>query len=744
MPEDVRLDLQKSYGAILDAARKRQFLSYGDLAAANDMPWSQARRRMPQHLGQLVTIAHERGWPLPSSIVTSKENVATGLLEGGALEGFLAAARDVVPDIQDPQAFVRDQQEKVFKWAETAPESLDLQGAAAPVDKPKGSGPRFVVYFGPILNALRELGGGAKPADVLEWISKHVEVPKAEIEGVNKSGQTKFENKVAWARFYLVKAGLIDSSKYGIWALTNTGRETFLDQAKSLAIYKDIHSGYKVIDEEDEPAPESINTAAELFNDPNRQFWFAGATWGNEDQLGRFLEQGVWQNGYEDKFSDMVDRMRPGDRIAIKAAFVQKHNLPFNVGGKLVSCMRIKATGTITENLKDHTTVRVAWDPPSAPRDWYFYTYRTTLVETDPNDEQARRLILFAFAGAVQDYNYWLKVPYFAKKYSGNYAETSTTEDDLIVAEEVTAATAAAAPKYSIDTIIAEGCFLPKPTLEAALSRLSEKKNLILQGPPGTGKTWLAKRLGYALLESKERKIIRSRLRTVQFHPSLSYEDFIRGWRPQQGGGLGLVDGVFLEAVQAAASEPDLPFVFIIEEINRGNPAQVFGEMLTLLEDGKRKSEEGLELAYHRGEDERVHIPPNLHVIGTMNIADRSLALVDLALRRRFAFISLEPQLGEAWSSWCMSRCGLDLETIALIRERMSSLNKEIESDRSLGPQFRVGHSFVTPLGNISAPPRVWFRQVVETEIAPLLEEYWFDAIEKAQEAKGRLLSGLE
>jgi 5-methylcytosine-specific restriction protein B len=300
------------------------------------------------------------------------------------------------------------------------------------------------------------------------------------------------------------------------------------------------------------------------------------------------------------------------------------------------------------------------------------------------------------------------------------------------------------ASSYTIDSIIDDGCFLSMTALTSALARLTEKKNLILQGPPGTGKTWLAKRLGYVLLGTRDRKMIRSRMRTVQFHPSLSYEDFVRGWRPQEGGGLKLIDGMFLEAVQAAESEPDLPYVFIIEEINRGNPAQVFGEMLTLLENGKRAPEEALELAYPRKAEERIHIPPNLHVIGTMNIADRSLALVDLALRRRFAFVNLVPQLGSVWREWCHSRGEIDFDTISLIEERVNALNKEIESDRSLGPQFRIGHSYVTPLGKISISPRMWFRQIIETEIGPLLEEYWFDSVQKAEEAKERLLLGLD
>ncbi len=139
MPEDVRLDLQKSYTAILDAARKRQFLSYGDLAAANDMPWSQARRRMPLHLGQLVTIAHERGWPLPSAIVVNRENVATGLLEGSGLEGFLAAARVVVPDIHDPRPSSVTSRKRSSSGLRPHPKSWIFRGRQHPWISPKGS-----------------------------------------------------------------------------------------------------------------------------------------------------------------------------------------------------------------------------------------------------------------------------------------------------------------------------------------------------------------------------------------------------------------------------------------------------------------------------------------------------------------------------------------------------------------------------------------------------------------------------
>jgi 5-methylcytosine-specific restriction enzyme B len=292
---------------------------------------------------------------------------------------------------------------------------------------------------------------------------------------------------------------------------------------------------------------------------------------------------------------------------------------------------------------------------------------------------------------------------------------------------------------YSVDNIQTEGCFIARSQLEKILERLRTKKNLILQGPPGTGKTWLARRLAYALIGQRDD----NKVRAVQFHPNLSYEDFVRGWRPAGDGKLTLVNGPFVEMIESALKEPAARHVLVIEEINRGNPAQIFGEMLTLLEADKRTPNEALELSYKKSADERKFVPDNLYVIGTMNIADRSLALVDLALRRRFAFIDLEPTLGEPWQNWVKSQCGIGLEILIEIEKRVNTLNEEISADTNLGPQFRVGHSYVTPpFGIPISDAREWFRQVVDTEIGPLLDEYWFDALEKSQKARVRLLEG--
>lgn len=601
-------------------------------------------------------------------------------------------------------------------------------------------GSRFLRYFPLLLDALRSSAPHPmRPADAFAWIRGAADVPDEDLSrSIVSGGQTIFENQVHWARFYLAKAGLITSPKRGLWGLSPAGRDTHLTPESTWDLYVRVRDANRPgrADEGTTPAPESDPA------DDGPSYWFAGAMWGGtDDQTERFRAEGIWSNASDDQFNDLVARMKPGDRIAIKSTFVQKYKLPFDVGGMPVSCMRIKATGTITGHGSDARTVQVGWDPPSPPRDWYFYTYRTTLVEADSDSETASKLIDFAFNGASQDYEWWLKQPYWVSKYSASLpkrpapAAEQEDEDDAVGMEE--------APTYTLGDIIAEGSFVSADMLGNMLVRWKAKKNLILQGPPGTGKTFLAKRLGYALIGAKDRETTRSRLRVVQFHPSLAYEDFVRGWRPKGKGGLELVDGIFMQAIDAASSEPDREFVLVIEEINRGNPAQIFGELLTLLEARKRRREEAIELAYRRGEGERVFVPDNLYVIGTMNVADRSLALVDLALRRRFVFIDLEPMLDAQWKAWCEAH-GVGSDVTMLIQERLGALNSAIATASSLGPQFRIGHSYVTPdTDERVSDGRAWFRARVETEIGPLLDEYWYDAPETAKKARADLLIGL-
>lgn len=590
--------------------------------------------------------------------------------------------------------------------------------------------PQFVSYFGPLLKILRDLGGQARPREVFDEIIKRYGVPDEFLAQTNNNGRPKFENRVAWARFYLNKAGLMHSPKRGIWALTDAGRNAELTDETSAQLFATAQAALKG-DEDEQQAPD------EEIIPEGVNYWFVGSAWkgGQDDQTDRFLSEGIWQNGYEEKFSQLVRQMKPGDKIAIKASFVRKHEVPFENNGRPVSVMRIKAIGTIKSNRGDGLTVDVEWQAQNPPRDWYFYTYRTTVARARfEDDDMARQLVAFTFDGATQNFTRFLTHPYWADRFAPEAEPLSVIEGE----EEALDDTDIETQTYGIEDIIADGSFLDADTLSSLINRLAAKKNLILQGPPGTGKTWLAKRLARALIGHKSPRA--DQIRSVQFHPSLSYEDFVRGYRPGTDG-LVLTDGVFLQVVEAARVQPDIPHILIIEEINRGNPAQVFGEMLTLLENTKRSRTEAMELAYRRVPGEKVHVPENLYIIGTMNIADRSLALVDLALRRRFAFVALEPMLNAAWEDWCRHR-GFEDEVISLIRDRMNVLNTTISEDRTLGPQFRVGHSFVTPVDDAIDNSRVWFRDIVLTEIGPLLDEYWFDAPDRAKEANAKLIAG--
>ncbi len=728
-------------------------------------------------------------------------------------------------------------------------------------------------------------------------------------------------------------------------------------------------------------------------NTKPQAYWFVGASWGDSgNQVPRFLAEGIWENGYEDRYFDLVKSMKPGDRIAIKAAYTRKNELPFDNHGHVVSVMAIKAIGTITKNLNDGQRLDVKWEKVEPVREWYFYTHRGTIWRVLPDDWYSEGLIAFAFGNKPQDITRFRNAPYWRERFgdititdqrfgwtkfyeaiadkllafcdnraaliegirniaskvgrleylgADHYLDETTgfvrdicpftimgmfnrgltpenrrtiagelsnflgvdepvpesfngvpllnnqkswffpTEikrtsdhidalwevfaaaiqfadtDDVLartrfarafdnshgreivgwnlsmglfwirpwvfvgldsnsrgyivdklrvpiglhgpknrcnasdylalldalearfqetsypvhsfpelslaawnsspiedsldkpdedkepndVTEEIAPPQPLIVPYFIVD-ILKDGCFLEQAELERMLGRLRAKKNLILQGPPGTGKTWLAKRLAFALMGQRDD----SKVRAVQFHPNLSYEDFVRGWRPVGEGKLSLADGVFMEAIKAASLHPSAKFVVVIEEINRGNPAQIFGELLTLLEAGKRTPNEAIELCYPDEKNKRiaVHIPENLFVIGTMNIADRSLALVDLALRRRFAFVGLEPKLGERWRNWVIrEECGVDPDLAVKIEGRITALNDQIAVDARLGKQFQIGHSYVTPTHRLEAgETHTWFKDVVETEIGPLLEEYWFDAPKTAKEACERLLQG--
>ena len=271
--------------------------------------------------------------------------------------------------------------------------------------------------------------------------------------------------------------------------------------------------------------------------------------------------------------------------------------------------------------------------------------------------------------------------------------------------------------KYTKEDFLSE-VYMDSSKYDKLVSVLRRKKNIVLQGAPGVGKTYCAKRLAYSMMGEKDE----NRIEFVQFHQNYCYEDFIMGYKPS-GDGFELKHGIFYNFCKKAAGDSDNEYFFIIDEINRGNMSKIFGELLMLIEADYRG--DSLKLAY---EDIPFTVPKNLYIIGMMNTADRSLAMIDYALRRRFSFFDMEPGFEtegfKAYKAKVREAIGSDLFDTLIYK--VIDLNKEIEDDKSLGKGFCIGHSYFCNKYTKKCTTK-WMQEIVEFDILPMLREYWFD-----------------
>ncbi|PKL84731.1 MAG: hypothetical protein CVV22_11535 [Ignavibacteriae bacterium HGW-Ignavibacteriae-1] len=293
-------------------------------------------------------------------------------------------------------------------------------------------------------------------------------------------------------------------------------------------------------------------------------------------------------------------------------------------------------------------------------------------------------------------------------------------EDELAANEDVQQEIEIDVQKYSFSED-SDKPFISEQNFLQTVALLRKKKNIILQGPPGVGKTFIARKLAYEMMQ----EVKDANIEMVQFHQSYSYEDFIQGLRPTQNGGFDLKDGIFYLFCQRALAHPDRPFFFIIDEINRGNLSKIFGELMMLIEADKREEKFALKLTYAEDEEDRFYVPQNIYIIGTMNTADRSLAIVDYALRRRFAFVTLQPDYGDNFRTF-LSENELTDGMIEHICSSVTKVNTKIKDDINLGEGFQIGHSYFCTFNN-GEDENQWWDEILNFELKPLLEEIWFD-----------------
>ena len=581
----------------------------------------------------------------------------------------------------------------------------------AEVKGKKSSKATFLRWFAPLIQALRDLGGSGTPAEARAKIIENEQLSEDEInETRGKNNVNKFENEVAFARSYLVNAGYIDKSVYGIWTLTEAGKSVDMTSEMASDIFKNVLSS--------SPSKQGKNTATLADEDVHTVRYWLYAPGEGSCMWDEFYTSGIMAIGWGE--------------IGDLSAFDSK------------DAMKIKMREVIDESLSYKNAAHATWqfanemkigDIVFVKKGMHQIIGRGVVMSDyeydDTRDDEYKNI-------RQVDWTHNGEWPHPGQAVMKTLTDITSYTDYVeklnSLFEDETEEDAEDVEKtyqpYTKEDFLSE-VFMPEEEYEKLSGILRIKKNIILQGAPGVGKTFAAKRIAFSMMGVKDVE----RVMMVQFHQSYSYEDFIMGFRPSTDG-FELKRGAFYNFCKKAEIDEDNDYFFIIDEINRGNLSKIFGELFMLIENDKRGV--SLQLLYS---DEKFSVPKNIYIIGMMNTADRSLAMLDYALRRRFAFFEIKP--GFTTDGFREYRMSLENEKFDKLIACVESLNNVISNDESLGDGFCIGHSYFCNLLPDTIDDQV-LSGIVEYELIPLLKEYWLDEPTKVKDWSSNLRSAIK